>query len=82
MIRPLITPSGRRLPLAAEEDSTIGNTGRTQGERTVTKPDNKENRIKISMIYLPWRVIFVHLLIKGHSFFSIFIFTIGLGMEK
>jgi hypothetical protein len=27
----------------------MGSTGRTHGERTVTKPDKSENRIKISM---------------------------------
>ena len=49
MTNPVMTPSGRRLPLAAPEDNTIGNTGKTQGDNTVTRPDNSENNIKMNM---------------------------------
>ncbi len=49
MIRPVMTPNGRRLPLAAELDNTIGSTGSTQGDNTVTMPDSNENRISNNM---------------------------------
>jgi len=48
MTNPVMTPSGRRLPLAAPEDNTMGNTGKTQGDSTVTTPDNNENSIKMN----------------------------------
>jgi hypothetical protein len=52
MIKPLITPNGRRLPLAAEEDRTIGNTGSTQGDSTVTRPDKSEKIMRMNIVYL------------------------------
>jgi hypothetical protein len=40
------------LPLAAEEESTIGRTGRTQGESTVTNPERNAKNKSIAMIGL------------------------------
>ncbi len=45
MISPVMTPNGRRLPLAAELDNTMGRTGSTQGDNTVTMPESNENKI-------------------------------------
>jgi hypothetical protein len=44
MISPVMTPNGRRLPLAAELDNTMGRTGSTQGDKTVTTPESSEKR--------------------------------------
>jgi hypothetical protein len=58
MINPVITPRGRALLLAVEEDKTMGKMGRMHGESTVTRPDNAAKRIRIiimfplSLIYL------------------------------
>jgi len=51
MIRPVITPKGRRFPPAADDDSTIGSIGRMQGESTVTIPDTNANANRMA-IYL------------------------------
>ena len=50
MINPVITPNGLFFPWEAEDDRTIGKTGNTQGDRTVTIPDKRENRINIAII--------------------------------
>ena len=52
MIRPETTPSGRRLPPVSVDESTIGRTGKMQGDSTVTKPDSSEKRIKIIIVMI------------------------------
>jgi hypothetical protein len=50
MIRPATTPNGRRLPPVSVDESTIGRTGKMQGDSTVTRPDRSEKRIKIIIV--------------------------------
>ena len=41
-INPVTTPKGRFFPLFVEADSTMGSTGRIQGESMVMIPPRKE----------------------------------------
>src|SRR4051794_6327378 len=54
-VRPRTTPSGRSFPAATEVDRTMGSTGRTHGDTTVTTPARKTKRSNSGMFlpYLP-----------------------------
>ena len=46
-INPTTIPIGLLCPPLIEPESTMGRTGRMQGESTVTRPAKKENTIRI-----------------------------------
>jgi hypothetical protein len=47
--KPTTTPNGFCLPLPSADDKMIGINGRMQGERTVTTPARKANRMSNSI---------------------------------
>ena len=48
-INPVTIPQGLRFPLMTDPPSTIGRTGRMQGDKIVTIPARNANRRRMSM---------------------------------